>query len=363
MMKVVTHKPLVVGVIFPAKKIARLQEVLGNESDGVRFVLIDLQAATPPGASATDAELKAAATRLSSIYGPLDALLHKLAHDMVFAGLGDGDAAARVRLVQEFLRQNPSVQVVDPMDSVQLLTDRHAACQMLQTLEKAKEGEGLQAFKVPTFQVVGSQEQFETLHKSLDEGETRLPLICKSVEACATDRSHMMSVITKREDLRYVEYPALYQVELDMLVVVAAIVGEFINHSSRLFKGYVLGDIINVAERRSLPNLVAGSAQHVHFNTQENYPTTKDFHPHDNHTSQEDTINGRTQNDIFAAVRAIGKRLRDQLKLTLFGFDVIVADDTQDLYVIDVNYFPSYREMDDLSAILRQHMKHMCGRQ
>lgn len=71
-----------------------------------------------------------------------------------------------------------------------------------------------------------------------------------------------------------------------------------------------------------------------------------------------------TQEQIFTAVRAIGERLRDELKLTLFGFDVIVADDgTQDLYVIDVNYFPSYRELDDLSAILRKHMKQLCGRQ
>ncbi|KAG7397847.1 Inositol-tetrakisphosphate 1-kinase [Phytophthora boehmeriae] len=342
-----THQPLVVGVIFPAKKLARLHEVLGEEADGVRFVLIDLQAVTPSGASITDADVKAAATRLSSHYGPLDALLHKLAHDMVFAGLGDGDAAVRVKVVQEFLRQNPSMQVVDPMDSVHLLTNRHAACQMLRKLEK--EGENVQAFKVPNFQVVESQMQFEALHKSIDGGETRLPLICKSVEACATDRSHMMSVITKKGDLRYVEYPALYQ--------------EFVNHSSRLFKGYVLGDIINVAERRSLPNLVAGAAQQVHFNTQENYPTTKDFHPHDKHTSQEDTIGGRTQEEIFAAVRSIGKRLRDELKLTLFGFDVIVEDDTQDLYVIDVNYFPSYREMGDLSAVLRQHIKRMCTRQ
>jgi hypothetical protein len=147
--------------------------------------------------------------------------------------------------------------------------------------------------------------------------------------------------------------------------IVAPALQEFVNHSSRLFKGYVLGDIINVAERRSLPNLVAGTAQHVHFNTQESYPTSKDFHPQDDDSAPKDeAVGGRTQEEIFAAVRAIGGRLREELKLTLFGFDVIVADDgTQDLYVIDVNYFPSYRELDDLSSILRKHMKHMCGRQ
>ncbi|KAH7462996.1 Inositol-tetrakisphosphate 1-kinase [Phytophthora ramorum] len=341
--------PLVVGVIFPAKKLARLQEVLDLEVDGVRFVLIDLEAATPTGASVTSADLQAAAVRLAGRYGPLDALLHKLAHDMVFADLGDADADNRVQLVQEFVRQNPSMRVVDPVESVRLLTDRHAACRMLQTLQT--ETTQLQPFKVPNFHVVESPAQFQKLLKELDAGRTKLPLICKSVEACATDRSHMMSVITKREDLHYVEYPALYQ--------------EFINHSSRLFKGYVLGGIINVAERRSLPNLVAGTAHHVHFNTQENYPTSKDFHPHaDDGTSQDEVVNGWTQEEIFAAVRAIGERLREELKLTLFGFDVIVADDgAHDLYVIDVNYFPSYRELDDLSTILRKHMKQLCGRQ
>ncbi|ETP52951.1 hypothetical protein F442_02110 [Phytophthora nicotianae P10297] len=345
-----SSEPLVVGVIFPVKKIARLQEVLDVEADSVRFVLIDLEAAIPTGASVTDADLEAAAKRLAAYYGPLDVLLHKLAHDMVFAGLGNQDAANRVQLVQHFLRRHPSVRVVDPIDSVRLLTDRHAACKMLRSMEQ-NGNIRTQRFKVPNFYEVKSLEQFQALQEELGARRTKLPLICKSVEACATDRSHMMSVITKREDLHYVEYPTLYQ--------------EFINHSGRLFKGYVLGDIINVAERRSLPNLVAGTAQHVHFDTQQNYPTSRDFHPHvDDSTSQEEIVGGWTQEEIFAGVREIGKCLRDELKLTLFGFDVIVADDgSQELYVIDVNYFPSYRELDDLDSILRKHIKQLCGRQ
>ncbi|CAH0480645.1 unnamed protein product [Peronospora belbahrii] len=342
-------EPLIVGIIFPAKKIARLQEVLDSDTDGVRFVLIDLEAFTPSGESVSSTDLEDAAQRFAAHYGPLDALLHKLAHDMVFEELGDHDAANRVKLVQVYLRQNPLARVVDPIDSVRLLTSRHEACQMLQTMEN--HAEQTQKFKVPIFHMVDSPEKFQKLLNELDTGRTKLPLICKSVEACATERSHMMSVITKREDLLYLEYPVLYQ--------------EFVNHSNRLFKGYVLGDLINVAERSSLPNLVAGNAQQVHFNTQENYPTSKDFHSHaSDSVAQHETVGKWTQEQTFAAVRTIGERLREELKLTLFGFDVIVADDdSQDLYVIDVNYFPSYREIDDLSTILRKHMKQVCGRQ
>ena len=179
-------KPLVVGVVFPAKKIARLQEMLETEEDGVHFVLIDLEAATPSGESVSAADLEAAAERVVARYGPLDALLHKLAHDMVFAELGDEDAANRVKLVQELERQNPSVRLVDPIASVRLLTNRHEACRMLERMEK--DTHSTPSFKVPVFHVVESLVQFQTLLTELDVGRTRLPLICKSVEACGASR-------------------------------------------------------------------------------------------------------------------------------------------------------------------------------
>lgn len=168
-----------------------------------------------------------------------------------------------------------------------------------------------------------------------------------------------MSVITKNSDLVYAPSPTLYQ--------------QFVNHSGRLFKGYVLGDLIQVAERRSLPNLVPG-ANGVRFNTQETYPTSQDFHANgdgpqtcsdqlsnSNLPPASVALRARTQEAIFELVRAIGQRLRKELHLSLFGFDVIVADDTQELFVIDVNYFPSYKELDDFDQVLRRHIKQQCN--
>lgn len=162
-----------------------------------------------------------------------------------------------------------------------------------------------------------------------------------------------MSVITVNAELVYVPSPTLYQ--------------QFINHSGRLFKGYVLGDLIQVAERRSLPNLAPG-ANGVRFNTQETYPTSQDFHangdgPHTNSSLPPAPVvlHARTQEETFDLVRAIGQRLRKELDLSLFGFDVIVADATQELFVIDVNYFPSYKELDDFDQVLRRHIKQQCN--
>ncbi|KAF1318354.1 Inositol-tetrakisphosphate 1-kinase-like, partial [Globisporangium splendens] len=371
-MAMTDNAPLVVGVIFPAKKIDHLRNVLQETKDGVRFVLIDLY-----DAGVTSAQ------SITEKYGAFDAILHKLAHEMVFARLGDADAAKRLDIMQKYVLQNQRVKIIDPIASVQLLTDRHAACDMLVKLQHKDANandSGLKAdatavsFCVPKFHVIETREQFEALCRQVDAQETKLPLICKSVEACATDRSHMMSVVTQRSDLQFVEYPALYQVGLHFPVTMMFLFSmryahtrhswlswqEFINHSGRLFKGYVLGDLINVAERRSLPNIQAG-ATHVHFNTQKQYPTAEDFHPDvtDSLTATAG-VTYRDQSEIFAAVRAIGERIREELNLSLFGFDVIVSDATQELYVIDVNYFPSYKELDGFSTVLRKHIKQRC---
>ncbi|TMW58041.1 hypothetical protein Poli38472_013515 [Pythium oligandrum] len=323
-------KELVVGVVFPAKKIGHLRNVLEETKDGVRFVLIDL----------FDASLTSAAA-IAAKFGHLDVLLHKLAHEMVFSRLGDDAAKKRLQVMTEYVALHPQVKVIDPIDSVQLLTDRHDACHMLVKLRETTPHDEV-AFNVPPFHVVDSKESYEKLVHAVESGALPLPLICKSVEACATDRSHMMSVVTQREDLVQQEYPCLYQ--------------SFINHSARLFKGYVLGDLINVAERRSLPNLSA-TATRVHFNTQETYPTDHDFHGTASSTSAAASTSAHSQEEIFAAVREIGERIRKTLRLSLFGFDVIVSDATNEYFVIDVNYFPSYKELDDFGSVLRRHIR------
>jgi len=125
----------------------------------------------------------------------------------------------------------------------------------------------------------------------------------------------------------------------------------------------VLGDLINVAERRSLPNLSA-DARRVQFDTQQQYPSELDFHRDAAAVAPAPaTTSSLAQDAIFARVRAIGERIRETLGLSLFGFDVIVSDAAAECFVIDVNYFPSYKELEDFSAVLRAHIRATVAKQ
>ena len=59
---------------------------------------------------------------------------------------------------------------------------------------------------------------------------------------------------------------------------------------------------------------------------------------------------------LRAAVHVAAFKLKEVFGLSLFGFDCVVPVDTADLMVLDVNYFPSYKELKgELSLLLRKH--------
>ncbi|KAH9101081.1 hypothetical protein Ae201684P_007269 [Aphanomyces euteiches] len=312
-----------VGVILPLKKTrsGRMQELFQSQALGVQFIHID-------------PELVDSVESLIDKYGRLDAILHKLAHDMVFERLGDATAAKNMKIMHEYIKMNPQVAVIDPLESVQVLTNREAVCSMLSKITGT-------LFCLPRYTVINSTETKAALVSEIHRGEFPLPVIAKSVEACGTDASHVMKVIAKIEDIE--------AIDVDSPVMLH----EYINHGGRLFKGYVLGDTITVAERRSLPDLVAPMPV-VEFDTQKPYPTASSFAQDPSQTNPSSLSTPSLEADVIA----IGRAIQKQAKLTLFGFDVIRSSQTHELMVVDVNYFPSYKELETFDHLLRKHILH-----
>ncbi|RHY07287.1 hypothetical protein DYB25_010584 [Aphanomyces astaci] len=290
-----------VGLILPLKKTrnGRMQELLMSQDMGIHFIHIDLDAVT-------------SAQNFLDMYGPLDAILHKLAHDMVFEPLGDAAAIRNMQIIRELTSLHPNIPFIDPLESVRVLTDRAAVSRMLESVPGS-------LFHLPRHAILDSAAAKASIVSQIHAGLFPLPVLAKSLEACGassfpqswlsspffvtgTDASHVMK--------------------------------EYINHGGRLFKGYVLGKDILVAERTSLPDL-SSSAATVEFNTQVPFPTLA----------------------AFETFQAIGRAIQATTGLSLFGFDVIVAAKTNHLVVVDVNYFPSFKEMIDFGAMLRAHVR------
>ena len=59
---------------------------------------------------------------------------------------------------------------------------------------------------------------------------------------------------------------------------------------------------------------------------------------------------------LLSAVKDVARKIHGVFGLTLFGFDCVIPDGTADLMVLDVNYFPSYKEVRaEFSQLLLSH--------
>ncbi|CBN77609.1 conserved unknown protein [Ectocarpus siliculosus] len=57
------------------------------------------------------------------------------------------------------------------------------------------------------------------------------------------------------------------------------------------------------------------------------------------------------------AAKLAARRMRETFGLSLFGFDLIVDRATGETFVIDVNYFPSFKDLADFPQVLRRRLK------
>ena len=168
------------------------------------------------------------------------------------------------------------------------------------------------------------------------------------------------------------------------------LVQKYHDHGGILCKVYVIAEDIFVCTRRSLPNLQAqtdslaagdsGVRTALVFDSRKAYPQLRDFYTtgiaSDNNNNNNNNNNNKeekeacddeeladshqTMNSYRDVFRSYARQLREGLGLTLFGFDVIVpvsGSDKGRAMVIDVNFFPSYKEVVDFPDRLCDFLK------
>ena len=295
--------------------------------------------------------------------GHFDLILHKLTEDILTCSLNDHNKEAALHRVQSLKRYqelvNPSCCLVDDPSNVQTLMSRSDIAEVLQScLGNMKSASGIRV-RAPKFLVVDTAYFIHFPDKIEQQLLTRglsVPLIVKPLVAAGTKESHSMTVVLKH--LAFSQLTPGY------------IVQEYVNHDATLFKVYVLGENVYVYERSSLPNLppaneLTTALDYLKFDSQRPYPRIQDFGMScdggptgfvaDDHSTNFTSCG--THSPITAdEVRPLVERLRQAFGLELFGFDILVSRDEGEWLVVDVNYFPSYKEVPNFPSLLAHYL-------
>lgn len=162
------------------------------------------------------------------------------------------------------------------------------------------------------------------------------PIIRKPVAACSVEDSHLMCILYS---------PNQIMMDSDN----ECILQEFIPHRGVLYKIYVIGQEQRIQVRPSLPTpWLEPAPQARPFDSQ----SLKRLGAVVN-TSE---AMRRLTPDHLEQISQYTALLRKHLGLTLFGWDLIMEEGSDRLFIIDVNYFPGYDEVDFMN-LLTEHLE------
>jgi hypothetical protein len=318
--------------------------------------------------------------------GKFDAILHKMTEDILYKSKLSNDetdeydkqALKRIERLTKYKETHPACCLADHPTNVQALMSRSDIANTLFECLKGVTTRSKVPVRTPRFLILEKTLGEADVANQIQSASFQYPLIVKPLTAAGTKSSHKMGVLMGSRGIEKVQGPCLLQ--------------EYANHDGLLYKVYVLGNKVWVFQRPSLPNLPIGessSSQHdgksegkgyVEFDSQRPYPTLDDFGISPLTASTEDVREKvercQDKNKLTAAeIRPVANAIRKAFGLKLFGFDILVTEKEvlsvtgsspkpeegrKEMLVVDVNYFPSYKEVTNFSQLLAQYLA-QCG--
>ena len=329
--------------------------------------------------------------------GKFDLILHKLTEDILSIAMDDQKnhhpsneaARARVQTLLDYKNAHECCCLVDDPNYVQALMNRSDISKTLEKcLQNVTSASG-HPVRTPRFVVV--DDDHSNLRTKVDQAQLHVPLIVKPLIAAGTKQSHHMTIVLQDsafddEERKETKIPS------------KSLIQQYENHNATLYKVYVMGEYVHVYHRPSLPDLpifdsnITSSIDLLEFDSQRPYPRLQDFgFASSSSSSQEQraspssptgaegalTTTSSTKIDVTPdEVRPVVEALKQAFGLELFGFDILISSSTPDHYetideekdqdkrakskqqwlVVDVNYFPSYKEVPNFPSLLAQYL-------
>lgn len=274
--------------------------------------------------------------------GPFDMILHKFTDILVKSQQGYITEQRTMRNIEDYIANHPECIVVDPLDGIRKLLDRHEQYNLVLNCNSINSDSYM---FIPTFVELNSKDIDEN-RKKLVDADVQYPFVCKPIVAHGTKICHKMAVIFNEEGLKDITPPCVAQT--------------FINHNATLYKIFKIGSKQYVGHRPSLKNLYAGDHPTIFFDT---HDVCKSDSSHHLTELDEGELGASPIKPDISKLDSLGEILRKKLKLDLFGVDVIIECDTQRYAIIDINVFPNYDEVDNFFGDLLDHLLYMFNRQ
>jgi len=160
----------------------------------------------------------------------------------------------------------------------------------------------------------------------------------KPSESCQTVDSHTLTICVNEEGLRKAFSLPVYKGK-------EMVVQQLVKHSSTIYKFYTLGeDYLTYHFKRSLPSILPIKDLGT-FDSQKPFPAEW-------FSGKEEVVDKLNKDFAYEVTKTVLK----ELDLSILGLDYIIEEGSGDYYLIDMNYFSSFRHEHDLNEKTTNHI-------
>jgi len=252
--------------------------------------------------------------------GKMDAFVSKFSEDLTKSIMGKDETSTKfMNDFQILFDKYPSMVLIDDLASQSKLLSRETMSEVFSCIEMESKG----LVNCPSSVLINENDNIPE--------NISFPCICKSIEAGGTETSHQMGILFNSSALN--DWPRPF------------IIQQYINHDCTIDKLFVVGNKSFVDRRSSLNNYDADENRPpLLFNSQNMKEVLGNYQDFNVPVIPQDMLDNITNVII------------KETNLHLMGIDIIRDNKTGKLYIIDINYFPGYKGVDNFCGILLDYI-------
>ncbi|BES99604.1 Inositol 1, 3, 4-trisphosphate 5/6-kinase [Nesidiocoris tenuis] len=266
--------------------------------------------------------------------GPFTVIIHKLTDIIASAVRNDIKAIKMLQHVENYIKSNPEVVIIDPVENVRKLLDRYRTYGVINDSDLHK----IDVFTPPFVDLTSNDPavNLETLKRS----GVCFPFVCKPLVANGTD-CHKMAIVFNEKGLKDCSPPCVAH--------------SFVNHNAVLYKLFIVGNEYHIAERPSLKNFYPDpDRKTIHFDS---HDVSKPDSSSSLSVMDDVETTEENQNVDPEKLKQIVSILHEELGMNLLGVDVVVENTTGRHAIIDINPYPGYDGYPDFFESLMRCIK------
>lgn len=258
-----------------------------------------------------------------------DIVIVKRTDDMAAAFQGDTVASFRLSLLQKFLQSQSHALIIDNMEAVWSVISRKG---LLEKIDEIITAVNISQPPFPTYSL--SRLWWMQVTKDTNFSHSiPFPIVVKSLPACGVHKSHLMYIIKNKEALEEIWNTCLAKEE--------TVIAQRLVSSRYIWKVYVIGDNVDIFCQ---PNLALFHIKRelferqgwICFDSQQSFPETNGTIPD---TDETFALRHSIQQSIPTISQVLG--------LSLYGLDIVLDETNRCYSIVDVNYFPSFRGVEN----------------